>query len=138
MLLAAEHPAAIGEAFIVGDGESIPFRDYFAAIASIAGMPPVERSIPRFVATGVATWLELAAYLARSPERPLLTRTAIAMVTTKSEMSADKITRVLGYRPRFTFAAAIEQLRAWYGAKPRSCGSSTGRARTTRARSRPS
>ena len=117
MVLAAEHPAAIGEAFIVSDGESVSFREYFDAVASIAGRPPIRRSIPYPVAVGVAAALELSARARRSQQRPLLTRTAIAMVTTRSEMSATKITRVLGYRPRYTFPAAIDHLRAWYASR---------------------
>jgi nucleoside-diphosphate-sugar epimerase len=117
MLLAAEHPAAIGEAFIVGDGESISFRDYFDAIASIAGKPPVRRSLPRLFALGMAGVLELVARVTGSAERPLLTRTAVAMVATRSEMSIDKIRCMLGYRPRYTFAGAIAELRAWYAAR---------------------
>jgi nucleoside-diphosphate-sugar epimerase len=56
--------------------------------------------------------LEAAARLTRKEQRPLLTATAIAMVTTRSEMSIEKIRRVLGWRPRFTFRAAIDDLRA--------------------------
>jgi nucleoside-diphosphate-sugar epimerase len=111
MLLAAAHPAAAGEAFIVGDGESVSFRDYFDAVASIAGKPPVRRSIPLLAARAVAATLETAARLAGREERPLLTATAIAMVTTRSEMSIEKIRRVLGWKPRYTFRAAIDELR---------------------------
>ena len=98
-LLAAEHPSALGQAFIVADGESIPFRDYFAAVASIAGRPPVARSIPLAVARLLASTLEASARLRRSPTRPLLTHTAIDMVSTKSEMSMRKIHEELGISP---------------------------------------
>ena len=110
--LAATHPAAPGQAFIVGDGQSIPFHEYFDAVASLAGKPPVRRSIPLIAARPIALTLEAAARLTRKEQRPLLTATAIAMVTTRSEMSIEKIRRVLGWRPRFTFRAAIDDLRA--------------------------
>jgi len=114
LLLAAGHPAAVGQGFIVGDGESITFSDYFNAVASIAGAPPVRRSIPVAAARATAAVLETAARVRGAQRRPLLTRTAIAMVTTKSEMSIEKIRSRLGWRPRYTFAAAVDELRRWY------------------------
>lgn len=116
IVLAADHPAAAGHGFIVADGEPITFRAYFDAVASIAGRPPVRRSIP-IGAARVAAWtLEIAARARGSTHRPLLTRAALAMVTTQSQLSTDKIRRVLGFRPRYTFGSAIDELRAWYAA----------------------
>jgi nucleoside-diphosphate-sugar epimerase len=39
------------------------------------------------------------------------------MVTTRSEMSIEKIRRRLGWRPRYTFSAAIDELRRWYATR---------------------
>lgn len=123
MVLAADHPAAAGQGFIVADGEAISFRAYFDAVASIAGRPPVRRSIP-VSAARVAAWaLEIAARARGTAHRPLLTRAALGMVTTRSRMSSDKIRSVLGFRPRYTFGSAIDELRAWYAAT-RSAGAS--------------
>lgn len=127
MRLASVHPDAVGQAFIVGDGQSITFRDYFDAIAAIAARPPVRRSIPWLAAHGLAAILQLVARMTRSARRPLLTHTAIAMVTTRSEMSGDKIRRLLGFQPRYSFATAIDQLREWYAARLRAGGSATAR-----------
>jgi oxidoreductase len=113
-LLASEHPRALGEAFIVGDGESFSFREYFDALASIAGHEPPRRSLPLPVARTLATTFEGAARLTRSRVRPLLTHTAIDLVATRSEMSTRKIRDLLGFRPRYSFARAIEELRAKY------------------------
>ncbi len=113
-LLAAEHPRALGEAFIVGDGESISFRQYFDALASIAGRGPIRRSIPLRVARVLASSLETSARLRGSSKRPLLTHTAIDMVTTKSEMSTQKIREQLGFRPRYSFERAVQELRMQY------------------------
>jgi 2-alkyl-3-oxoalkanoate reductase len=113
MLLAARHPAAVGQGFIVADGESLTFRDYFNAVASIAGKPPISRSIPLVAARAMATMLETAARMQRKQDRPLLTHTAIAMITTKSRMSIEKIRRQLGWKPLYTFQEATEELRKW-------------------------
>jgi nucleoside-diphosphate-sugar epimerase len=116
IVLAADHPAAADHGFIVGDGEAISFRAYFDAVASIAGRPPVRRSIPVGAAHAAAWALEIAARATGSTHRPLLTRAALGMVTAHSRMSSDKIRSVLGFRPRYTFPAAIDELRAWYAA----------------------
>jgi len=115
IVLAADHPAAAGHGFIVADGEAISFRDYFAAVASIAGKPLVERSIPLAVGRAAAWLLETSARITRPASRPLLTRAALGMITAESQMSSDKIRRVLGFSPRYTFRSAIAELQAWYG-----------------------
>ncbi|HEX3758771.1 MAG TPA: NAD-dependent epimerase/dehydratase family protein [Kofleriaceae bacterium] len=116
IVLAADHPAAAGHGFIVADGEAISFRAYFDAVASIAGKPPIRRSIPLGAALPVAWAMEIAARAAGSPRRPLLTRAALGMVTAQSRMSSDKIRSTLGFRPRYTFRSAIDELRTWYAA----------------------
>jgi nucleoside-diphosphate-sugar epimerase len=113
-LLAAADPRAIGQSFIVSDDDSVSFRTYFDAIASIAGRPPVRRSIPLFVARAIAGVLELWARALRSRNRPLLTHTALDMLTTTSAMSIQKIKTELGFVPRYDFAGAVRELRSRY------------------------
>jgi nucleoside-diphosphate-sugar epimerase len=113
-LLAATHPRALGAAYIVGDGERITFRQYFDAVASIAGRPPLRRSVPLPVARAMATAFETTQRLRGVSTRPLLTQAAIHMVTTVSEMSDRKIRAELGFQPRYTFVRAIDELRTRY------------------------
>jgi nucleoside-diphosphate-sugar epimerase len=114
MMLVSEHPAAVGQAYLVGDDDPIPFSRYFQGVASLAGQGPIKRSIPLTVARAMATTFEAAARLTRSSSRPLLTHTAIDMVCTPSQMSMDKIRRELGFRPRYRFDQAIQELRSVY------------------------
>lgn len=117
-LLAAEHPKAIGEAFIVADDDPITFREYFGAVAKIAGKEEPKRSIPLGIARLTAGAMELGAKAFRSSSRPLLTQSAIHMVTTTSEMSMKKIRERLGWTPRYDFAKAVEELQAWRVSRP--------------------
>ena len=112
MLLAADHPKAVGQGYIVGDGEAISFKDYFNAVATLAGKGPIRKSIPLPIARMLATGCELAAKLTRSSTRPLLTHAALEMVTTKSAMSIDKIRKDLAFQPRYTFQGAIKELQS--------------------------
>jgi nucleoside-diphosphate-sugar epimerase len=111
-LLAATHARAVGQSYIVADDDPISFRAYFDGVAAIAGRPPVRRSIPLPAARVLAGALEIGARVAGRETRPLLTRTALAMVTTRSEMSMRKIRRELGFRPRYDFQSAVRELRA--------------------------
>jgi nucleoside-diphosphate-sugar epimerase len=132
ILLAAEHPRAIGRAYIVTDGRSIPFHAFFDSLAEIAGRGPIRRSIPLPVARAVALFCEAGARLrdrahaagaaSHAPARPLLTRTAIAMVATPSRTSIERIRQELGFQPRYDFSAAMAELREWYAVKQAQAG----------------
>ncbi len=111
-LLVAEHPGAIGQGYLVGDDDPISFREYFAALASLSDLAEPRRSIPVLVARAAAASLEAVAHLTGSKTRPLLTQTAIDLVTTRSRVSIRKIREELGYVPRYGFRQAIEELRS--------------------------
>jgi nucleoside-diphosphate-sugar epimerase len=110
LLLAAEHPRAVGRAFLVCDDQPISFSDYFAALASLAGTPPPRRSIPTSVARALALAMESAARLRRTSGRPLLTRTAVDLVTTESRLSIWRIREELGFAPRWSFEEAMKEM----------------------------
>jgi nucleoside-diphosphate-sugar epimerase len=116
MLLAAEHPAAVGKAYIVADDEPISFAEYFNHLARIVGKGPIRRSIPLPVARAMASGFEKWAGVRRSGTRPLLTHMAIDMVATRSRMSMNRIKSELGFRPRYDVAAGMAELEQWFGA----------------------
>lgn len=113
MLLAAEHPGAIGRAYIVADDQPISFAEYFNHLARIAGKGPIRKSIPLAVARAMATGFERWAGLRRSGKRPLLTHAAVDMVTARSRMSTRRIREELGFRPRYDVAAGMAELARW-------------------------
>jgi nucleoside-diphosphate-sugar epimerase len=114
MLLVAEHPNAVGRAYIVGDDDPITFQRYFQAVAALKGFGPIHRSIPLSIARAMAATFEATARLTRSSNRPLLTHAAIDMVCTRSQMSMEKIRSELGFRPRYRFDQAMQELRPYY------------------------
>jgi 2-alkyl-3-oxoalkanoate reductase len=111
-LLVASDPRAVGQGYLVTDDDPLPFRDYFTALARLAGIPPPRRSVPLPLARALAAGLETVARVTRAKGRPLLTQTAIDLVTTRCEVSIRKIREELGYAPRRTFGEAIDELRA--------------------------
>lgn len=110
MVLVGEHPDAIGRAYIVTDGTSVTFREYFNSLARIVGKPKIGRNVPLPVARTIASACEAAAQLQRSENRPLLTHTAINMVATVSQTSTMRIQKELGFNQRYSFSAALEDL----------------------------
>ena len=114
VLLAAEHPRAIGNAYIVADDEPISFAEYFNHLARIVGKPPIRRSIPLGVARAMATGFEAVARLSGSRARPLLTHTAINLVTARSRLSMRKIREDLGFKPRYGVASAMADMELWF------------------------
>jgi nucleoside-diphosphate-sugar epimerase len=113
-MLAADHPAAVGRGYIVADDDPISFREFFDTLAWVAGRGPIERSIPLPVARAIAAGCELFARTTRRRGRPLLTQAAVAMVTTRSELSMRRIKDELGFHPQYSFADAARTLREWY------------------------
>ena len=111
LVLVAGHPAAVGNAYIVGDDQPISFREYFNHLAAIVDAEPIRRSIPLGIARTTATVMETFSRLRRSEDRPMLTHTAIHMVTTPSAMSMKKIRDDLNFRPRFTVESAMAEIR---------------------------
>lgn len=114
IVLVASREEAIGQAYIVGDDEPIPFHRYFNRLAEIAGKPPLQRSIPLPAARAMAMAFEGFARLGQWKSRPLLTRAAIDMVSARSQMSMEKIKKELGYEPRFKLEAAMRHLEGFY------------------------
>ena len=110
--LVAEHPRAVGQGYLVADDDPISFREYFTALASLCGADEPRRSIPVPLARAVAVGLEAVARVRRSTGRPLLTRTAIDLVTTTSRLSMRKIREELEFSPRYGFRQAMKDLSA--------------------------
>jgi nucleoside-diphosphate-sugar epimerase len=100
LALCAEHPAAAGQAFVIGDEGGLRFTDLYRALARAAGLPP-----PRFVplpmplARGVAGLVEGAWAVLPLPGLAPLSRYRLDVATHSTHFSIDKARRVLGYRP---------------------------------------
>jgi nucleoside-diphosphate-sugar epimerase len=110
-LLVAEDPRAVGQAYLVADDDPVSFREYFEAVASLHDGKKGYRSIPTRVARAIAFCLESVARVTRSAGRPLLTSTAIDLVTTPSRLSIRKIREELGFSPRYSLRSAFEEMR---------------------------
>jgi len=112
--LAAEHPAAANQVFVVGDPERVSWRELFTAMAQELGVAPPRLSLPEVLAYPLAWTMEAAWRLARSRTPPPLTRYRILLSPRDCHFSSAKAQRLLGYTPRVGLEEGIRRTVAWY------------------------
>ena len=113
LLLAAEHPAALGEVFFINDDEEITARDFVTRQLAVCGIERDWPSIPLGVAMFSATCFEHAYRLLGHTGQPPLNRYGIQMLGCERYFPATKARRVLGYEPATSIAAGMEALGTW-------------------------
>jgi nucleoside-diphosphate-sugar epimerase len=115
VLLAATHPAAVGNGYLVHDGEDGPtLQEVCARIAAQAGRPAPTRHLPYGVAFGAA-WLAQAVWrVLRLRGAPVLLTNDVKSFGLQWRISNAKLRRELGWAPRVGIAdgmaAALEYL----------------------------
>jgi nucleoside-diphosphate-sugar epimerase len=110
LLLCGEAENIAGEAINVSDGYTTPWRDYFGALAEMAGVSHL-RSVPYPVALGVAFLFELQGRL--TGRKAMLTRRAVRSLRSFNSYSNAKAQRLLGWQPRVGFDEAMQRTEAW-------------------------
>lgn len=111
IILAATHPDAGGQTYIITDGEaSTDFKSYFTRLAEATGSPPPRLSLPRPLAWLVAGGTELAARAFGF--QPPLTRAALKFIGKRCSYRIDKARRELGYAPRVGLDEGLARVRA--------------------------
>ncbi len=117
VLLAIEHPAAVGEAFNVTDGLAVTWRELTDALAAGLDCPPPRFSIPRAPAELLGRVLEHGYRGLRSATglttRPLLSRQAVQVMGVDQSFSNLKARSLLGWEPRVDYYRGLELTLDW-------------------------
>jgi nucleoside-diphosphate-sugar epimerase len=115
MILAGEKKEARGKVYFINDDIKITFADYISRLLSTLGIEwsPV-RSIPYFLAYGLASVMEMWAMLLRSRTPPLLTRYSVAAMSRNFNYSTEKAKRELNYQPKINLNEGLQQLKDWF------------------------
>ncbi len=98
-LLAAERGTP-GQLYFLTDGEPVDFRDFLSALFAAHRVGPVTRSVPRWLASTVASltsWMKL----------PPVSRTALALVGHEVTVDDRKARSELGYTSAMTREAGL-------------------------------
>lgn len=114
LLLAAEHPQAAGQTFVLAGQEVMTTRDMVAAIAGALGRRPPRLKLPLwpFMAAAVACEKTLKPLGMQPP----LHRRRLDFFRKSFVFSTDKAKELLSFTPSTRFADGAAQTAAWYRA----------------------
>jgi nucleoside-diphosphate-sugar epimerase len=116
-VLAADHDAAVGNAFNVSDGLDVTWRQFIDDLAQGLGCPPARWSLPFRAANSLALVLEQGYRVIRTTVgvtmRPLLSRQAVHVLGNNQRFSNEKIRTVLGWSPRVSYRDGMAATVAW-------------------------
>ena len=113
-ILAAHHPAALGEAFNVTDQGFINQSEFFNTLARLVGGPRVWLRLPYWLVYSGAFEFEAFARLTRAAQPPLITRYATWLMGRSLSYSTAKARSVLGWVPREPYAITLERTVRWF------------------------
>ena len=113
-LLAADSPAAVGQAYNLSNDGSITQAEYLNSIAAELRVRPVRRRLPFRLAFVGAFGLEAWGRLIRRSRPPLLSRYAAWLMGRSSFYSTQKARDQLGWRSHVSYPDGIRLTVAWY------------------------
>ncbi len=110
---------ALGEGFLVHDGESIYLQDFCRMVADRLGCHPPRRQLPYGAAYLMAKVMELTASVNRQRQRPLLTSYLVKWWGSRSQYSIAKAKERLGWSPPVCLREGLDRTMRWLEAKVR-------------------
>lgn len=114
ILLAVDHPAAVGEVFNITDGEFVSKRQFFEAVAAGTGMPRPRGSVPVWLARFVANWRESVFRRKNKPHPPRATQAQLKFAGLNLDFSIAKARTKLGYEPKVNFNEGMHRAIEWF------------------------
>ena len=114
VLLAANHPAAEGQAYNLTDLGEISQFDFFGIMAESAGMERVRKSVNYPLAFYASACMEHWGRLVHSQRPPVLTRYASWLMGRRLWYDNTKIRKELGWSPILDYPTSIRRAVEWY------------------------
>ena len=99
VIVRATASVAAGRIYNANDGGGVSWRQYLGDLSDAAGVSAPIRSVPHSVALAVASGMERTWRALRRPSRPLLTREAVTLLSSRHPVPIGRATGDLGYRP---------------------------------------
>jgi nucleoside-diphosphate-sugar epimerase len=110
--LAAEHPKAVGETYLIGDDRYVSLNELVRGVAASLGQPVRIVHLP-FAPLWAAAAVCEAVLMPLGIEPPLFRRRADWFRQTRA-FSIDKAVRELGFVPRVPLAEGLRRTAVWY------------------------
>jgi nucleoside-diphosphate-sugar epimerase len=112
LLLALEHPRAVGQAYNITNDQRMTAEAFLRAIAEEVGGKAPRVHVPYRVIYGGAVVAELVATATK--RQPLVTRHGVQMFGSHNPLSIDRARRELGFEPRVGLREGIRLAGSWY------------------------
>lgn len=113
LMLIAVDDRAVGNGYLVHDGESATLEEFAEGIARALNVEFTAKYMPYHVAYAAAWVMEVVWRLARKKTRPLLTTYTVKNLGSKLRFSIDKARRELGWEPKISYAEGFEKTMEW-------------------------
>jgi len=113
LMLIAEDDRALGNGYLVYDGESTTLQEFCVEIARSLGVPPITTHIPYPAAYAAAVLMELVWKTFRKKTRPLLTTYTVKNLGSRLKFSIAKAERELGWHPKISYKEGLRRTMEW-------------------------
>lgn len=114
-VLAADKPAAVGQAYNCSNDGELTQRQYFNKIAEAIGAQPVTKCVAYKTAYVAAFIMECVGHLLRRKKPPLVTRYAVWLMGRDTFFSAQKAREELGWKTTVSYEDGIPATIRWFG-----------------------
>lgn len=113
LMLLSEDGQAVGNGYLVHDGESTTLQNFCAEIANSYGVKPPKLHIPYGLAYFVAIMMELVWKVFRLKERPLLTTYSVKNLGSRFQFSIDRAKTDMGWEPKVSYTEGMARTLEW-------------------------
>jgi 2-alkyl-3-oxoalkanoate reductase len=113
LLLISEDPRAVGNGYLVHDGEFTTLQEFCAEIAKTLGVPPITTHIPYGVAYAASWVMELIWRMLGIKTRPLLTTYTVKNLGSRFRFSIEKAEKQLGWKPKISYKEGMATTMKW-------------------------
>lgn len=107
-----DNPNVAGRAYFISQGQPIGIWTIIDGILDAGGLPPLDRTVPRWAAMAVATVLEAVYRALRIQSEPRLTRFVVRELTSEHWFDIGAARSALGYKPEVTIEEGLRRLKA--------------------------
>jgi nucleoside-diphosphate-sugar epimerase len=117
-LLAADRlepgAACAGRVYFISNGEPRPMKEIVNGMLEVAGVPPLERSVPVWLGLTMGSVFETAHRLLPGSGEPRMTRMIASNFAATRWFDISAARRDLGYEPAVSIDEGFERLRRWF------------------------
>jgi nucleoside-diphosphate-sugar epimerase len=113
LMLIAVDERAVGNGYLVHDGESTTLEEFTNSLAKSIGAKEVKMRIPYWLAYIVAALMEFFGKLLKQKDRPLLTTYTVKNLGSRLRFSIDKAKRELDWTPKISYKEGFATTMKW-------------------------